>query len=441
MTPKPGTPDFSQISPKVTYKVEEVTPYKTGSVSDPQSNCFVLSDKYELDQKTGKFSLISPMKLAYHSYSGGAKTYLSKGTYNITRHGSNVCGHLSDDDYKGYYNIFKVTSAQLSASSNSSPKFTYLLEKSVVDTVDYSTDGVYSMPDDYGTSYYYRGTAYNNYVKFAGFYWRIIRVNGDGTLRVIYDGTTAHENGENSTDRNNIDFNGTYNAKYTDNKHVGFMSINPNSTVSTSLEQAQTNTYNSNAKTKLQNWYVKNIDNKEDAKYVSDNLFCNDRSVASASQTWWNYDTKLGYGSNRTAYGGFQRLVNADGSWKTSNITPTFKCTKKNDVFTLEDTKYGNGHLYRPVGLITIDEAVAAGAVVNIQNPLYYLRNTGYGMWTMTPISFNTYAYQYVLNGEVSIGNQRVDQANYLKPVINLSPEFVKDMTGDGSMTNPFTIE
>ena len=55
--------------------------------------------------------------------------------------------------------------------------------------------------DDYGDSYYYRGNVTNNYVKFADKYWRIIRINGDGTVRVIYDGTSAHANGESSEDR------------------------------------------------------------------------------------------------------------------------------------------------------------------------------------------------------------------------------------------------
>ena len=58
-----------------------------------------------------------------------------------------------------------------------------------------------SASDVYGTSYYYRGNVTNNYVKFADKYWRIIRINGDGTVRVIYDGTSAHTNGESSTDR------------------------------------------------------------------------------------------------------------------------------------------------------------------------------------------------------------------------------------------------
>ncbi len=61
--------------------------------------------------------------------------------------------------------------------------------------------GVFAMKDDYGMSYYYRGAVTNNYVKFANFYWRIIRINGDGSVRIRYDGTYGHANGDNNPDR------------------------------------------------------------------------------------------------------------------------------------------------------------------------------------------------------------------------------------------------
>ena len=58
---------------------------------------------------------------------------------------------------------------------------------------DISAVGMYADNDDDGKTYYYRGSVAGNYVKFAGFYWRVIRVNGDGTVRLIYDGTTPHD--------------------------------------------------------------------------------------------------------------------------------------------------------------------------------------------------------------------------------------------------------
>ena len=111
-------------------------------------------------------------------------------------------------------------------------------------TKEETTDGyVCSASDAYGTSYYYRGNATNNYVKFADKYWRIIRINGDGTVRVIFDGTSAHANGESSEDRQigSSKFNvywkkdnvqETINSNiYHDNAGVGYMYGNRDSIV------------------------------------------------------------------------------------------------------------------------------------------------------------------------------------------------------------------
>ena len=114
--------------------------------------------------------------------------------------------------------------------------------------------------DAYGDSYYYRGNVTNNYVKFADKYWRIVRINGDGTVRVIYDGTSAHANGESSEDRqigtsafnsywkkDNIQ-ESTSSYIYYDNAGVGYMYgnrdgiIEPSTQYSTS-SYTNTNTY------------------------------------------------------------------------------------------------------------------------------------------------------------------------------------------------------
>ena len=84
-----------------------------------------------------------------------------------------------------------------------------------------------SAPDNYGTSYYFRGNVSNNYVKFANFYWRIVRINGDGSIRVIFDGTTAHANGESSEDR--IIGYSAFNEKSDDNAYIGYMYGTPGS--------------------------------------------------------------------------------------------------------------------------------------------------------------------------------------------------------------------
>lgn len=90
-----------------------------------------------------------------------------------------------------------------------------------------ATDGyLCSAKDAYGTSYYYRGNVTNNYVKFADKYWRIVRINGDGSVRIVYDGTSAHANGESSNDRQIG--SSSFNSGYNDNAYIGYMYGNKN---------------------------------------------------------------------------------------------------------------------------------------------------------------------------------------------------------------------
>ena len=107
---------------------------------------------------------------------------------------------------------------------------------------DTSAVGMYADNDDAGKTYYYRGSVAGNYVKFAGYYWRVIRVNGDGTVRLIYDGTTPHDNGESSSNRQvgTQAFNGYVN----DNTYVGYMYADPSNFVETNSGSASF-TYNS----------------------------------------------------------------------------------------------------------------------------------------------------------------------------------------------------
>lgn len=48
-----------------------------------------------------------------------------------------------------------------------------------------TNEGLIEDVDDYGLTYYFRGNITNNYVKFADNLWRIVRINGDGTVKLI----------------------------------------------------------------------------------------------------------------------------------------------------------------------------------------------------------------------------------------------------------------
>ena len=199
--------------------------------------------------------------------------------------------------------------------------------------------------DAYGDSYYYRGNVTNNYVLFAGKYWRIIRYNGDGTVRIIYDGTSAHANGELSEDRQI----GTsaFNSSYNDNAYVGYMY---GATGASTYAAAHANTNDSTIKTYIDNWYKTNILGTANEQYLADNVFCNDRSLA-------GNNTGTGAGTSKSYY----RWYN--GPWESDGYNSSMKltCPQQNDAFTVSDTANGNGALTYGIGLVTTDEVVLAG--------------------------------------------------------------------------------
>ena len=292
-----------------------------------------------------------------------------------------------------------------------------------------------SIPDDYGTSYYYRGPVQNNYVYFAGFYWRIIRINGDNSIRIIYDGTTAHENNETSEDK--IIGYSAFNDKTGDNAYIGYMYGIPGSST---YEETHRNINSSTIKNYLDDWYVKNLENR--SEYISDNIFCNDRTIHEYSSSIY-MNTKLGYGNNSTYYRWAFAIYSGD---TMTNVYNYLYCNNKNDSFTVKDNIFGNANLTYPIGLISKDEILLAGGwgqsnLGNLKNLYFY---TGISYWTISPhwvgnINSNTGNYVYVGSISDNSDTNKSSSANEnlgVKPVINLK---VGSLTaGDGTINNPY---
>ena len=267
-------------------------------------------------------------------------------------------------------------------------------------------EGVYKTEDNLGTSYYFRGAVKNNYVQFAGYYWRIIRINGDGSIRIIYDGTSAHANGESSTDRQtgtNV-YNSSYNASY----YVGY-------TYQTGAQRPSTQNSGtaSTIKGVLDNWYQTNIANKGyDDKVVSTPGFCNDRNTRSGD-SWVSSGTTFYYAP-------YERIV--------STHQPTLKCSNTNDIYTTK------------VGLITADEVMFAGGTPSSNNS-YYLY-TGQYYWTMSPYRFNaanSNAFVFAVWSDGLLDRGNVDwTALGVRPVLNLSADVT--LTGSGTQTDPYVV-
>ena len=188
--------------------------------------------------------------------------------------------------------------------------------------------GMYSMADESGTSYYYRGVIENNYVSFANKIWRIMRINGDGSYRLVLDssaGTTTYSTSNSTTVHN-----------------LGYMHGTSTNATSNSTDSA--------VKTFLDNWYKNNLQTY-DSYIDKDAIFWNDRTAIGTD----NY----GY----TYYGGWNRIV---------NNSPSIKPTVKADMFSVTTTK-GNGKLTYPIGLVTADEIVLAGGTMSGATAKYLL--------------------------------------------------------------------
>ncbi len=275
--------------------------------------------------------------------------------------------------------------------------------------------------DAYGDSYYYRGNVTNNYVLFVGKYWRIIRYNGDGTVRVIYDGTSAHTNVDSSIDRQ-IGMT-AFNNSDNDNAYIGYMY---GKTGASTYAETHANTNNSTIKTYLDTWYENNIKGTTNEQYIVDNIFCNDRSFASSAPI----NNGTGAGSSTTFYRWFHFSNDA------SNNKMMLTCLQKNDAFTVSDTNKGNGALTYGVGLVTTDEVVLAGGW-DSSNYKYYLYN-GQIFWTMSPIICNggTAYERYVYPDGIANSKYYVSQTFGARPVLNLSSDVLKN--GNGTASDPY---
>jgi len=281
-------------------------------------------------------------------------------------------------------------------------------------------EGVYKAIDESGKdSYYFRGAVENNYVKFANKFWRIIRINGDRSIRLIYDGETARANGTTLT-LNTSKFNSTNN----NNMHVGFKytsgQVHGTGTKSTILENLET-------------WYTSNLSSYA-SKLDTNAGFCGDRTPSTSSST---INNSGGTGTARTYYGGYIRLV--------TNKQPSLKCPAE-DLYTTSGSIKGNKSLNNPIGLVTVDEVSMAGGLYKTSNQSYYLcSETIY--WTMSPSEYDPVMghparlFYVGLSGDLSTADARWTPS--VRPVINLRADitFTFNGTGEkGSMTNPYVV-
>ena len=284
---------------------------------------------------------------------------------------------------------------------------------------DNNTKTLYTSTEDSKTVYYFAGNATDNWVKFGknasnqDLYWRIIRTNSDGGVRLLYHGTSTT-----ATDA----YIGTsaFNSSYNDIAYVSYMYGNLGS-----VANARENTTNSTIKKIIDNWYKDNL-NTNYGKYLSTTaVYCNDRST-----------------SDNTNFGALTRLI--------TNKTPSYDCATTEDKFTV-DTSTGNGKLTYPIALMTADEVSFAGGVYGTNAPTWYYKNSANGSstgstwwWLLSPRRWDGgFAVVFGVYGSSNPGYlyyYNVNNTNGVRPAISLK-SCIKYSTGNGSASDPYTIK
>ena len=335
-----------------------------------------------------------------------------------------------------------VENAKTNITNKGTPDF------SKIATTD---EGLYMAEDDDGASYYYRGAVKNNYVSFAGYTWRIIRRNGNGSIRLIYSGKTTSDTGESTTIGKS-----QYNSKYWDPAYVGYkydekFSLHENNETTSYDGVTNTQKYNfgtgyifdETTKKFTLTGTIKQLTWKENYnEIVSSNLYsclgtsCNiiykitgyksdtimtvqpisyssdsyedaiindtNSIMKNILDTWYknnliNYASYLAdetFCNDRSIINGTGYLLNSrtdyGGYYRLQDSkTPILKCMQDSDKFKLSNE---NAKLDYPIALITADEVALAGGRgyymgAYSPNSSYYLYN-GQIYWTMTPSYF-----------------------------------------------------
>ncbi len=366
---------------------------------------------------------------------------------------------------------------------------------------DTETDGLYMAEDDEGESYYYRGAVKNNYVSFAGFTWRIIRRNGDGSVRMIYSGKSTTDTGEAVTIGNS-----QFNSKYWDATYVGYkynedFELHENNGTTgydwfTNTQKynygtgytfdASTKKFTLTGTIKQLTWKDNHDEIVKSQLYSCLNTYCNvvykvtgyqndttmtvkpisysSKSLATAQTNNTNstikttidnwYKTNLNAYTSKLADETFcnDRSISSGTGYKIDSYTfygsynrnadrrtPSLKCAQDNDKFKVANA---SAKLDYPVALITADELAMAGGVAYTANTNYYLYNGQY-QWSLSPGSFapnDSLADVWNVNPSGSLYQWRnVTNSFGVRPVINLRADTLITK-GDGTALNPFKI-
>ena len=293
---------------------------------------------------------------------------------------------IAEDGSEKIYNVNVTRKREATSLKNEIMKNTVITANPTLTTSSNNTSDASGLYKSTATNtgkptYYFRGNVENNYVSFAGFTWRIVRVNEDGTIRIIM--------------QDGINNNATYKFNSNNNNYTYMYYTN------------------SQAKTTLESWYQTNIGSKSDlAKNVTTgDYYCEQAKVKMIA-------------------------TNSDGTADMlvyDKYTPNFQCTTDEN---------GKGVVSASVGLLNYDEVVYAGGYKGQSNNNYYLYNN-YFIWSMSPnyvkASYDDYGV-WAIDSPGYIGHRSPTYAFTFRPIINLKSD-TQISSGDGTINSPFVVK
>ena len=351
-----------------------------------------------------------------NSYSSLVGKYLASNS--LSSAGSSTAGTVKTTTYLN--SIYYIVSATASS-------FIY---KEITSNKNTTEALLASTEDDYGTSYYFRGNVKNNYVEFANKCWRIVRITGDGSTKlVLYNDNTGGLSSPCSSTNNNATaafarysgttYSSTFNSKSNDNTYIGFMYGKVGTSDYTSVHE---NINKSTILTNLETWYQNNL--MPYTNELADIIWCNDKSTVNI--------TILGHAMTYAAY---DRIHESK--------MPTLMCSIDNNggklsKLTANDTVNGNGDLTYKIGLLTADEVAFAGSVFYYKNNATYLHKNAETTWwsTISP----SYSGSIFVVGAGSLNINGVGNENAIRPAIALKASTTVS-GGSGTSEDPYIVD
>ena len=358
----------------------------------------------------------------------------------------------------GDYVLLKSTGASSVAEAKSQIESKTKPDFSTVTTA--SDKGMYSAQDDLGTSYYFRGAVDNNWVKYGKYtkdmyncnngtisttdtgnsctkiassgddmYWRIIRINGDGSIRMIYSGVTPPTESTKVIKTTDTSLgNSPFNQNYDSAEYVGYMYT---------INEQHGTSQSSDIKTYLEDWYANYTDLNKTGTKITDQIYCNDRTASTSDVAYssTNYTTLTSWNSTGTEYyyGAYGRIVNDNN--------PMLTCAVDSDRFTVNKINgKGNSALTYPIGLITIDELEMAGNKWSEESNTSYYLHTGAYYWAGSPCEFSVgySATEFFVDAGGYLDNSYVDSTYGVRGVVSLSSE--SKLLGSGTYNDVYTV-